>query len=87
MKLTGERALAQAGEKVRLAGMTPDTALHEAKGERIAKVIEDEAKRWEADLIVIGTHGRSGLSRLLLGSVAEGVARSAAVPVLLVRAG
>lgn len=87
VKLTGERALAQAGEEVRLADMTPETALLEAKGERIAKVIEDEAQRWEADLIVIGTHGRSGLSRLLLGSVAEGVARSAAVPVLLVRAG
>ncbi|WP_435627218.1 universal stress protein [Candidatus Ferrigenium straubiae] len=86
VKLTGERTLAQAGEKVRLAGMTPETALIEAKGERIAKAIEDEARRWEADLIVIGTHGRSGLNRLLLGSVAEGVARSAAVPVLLVRA-
>ena len=35
--------------------------------------------------IVIGTHGRTGLSRLLLGSVAEGVARGASVPVLLVR--
>jgi len=35
---------------------------------------------------VIGTHGRSGLNRLLLGSVAEGVVRGAAVPVLLIRA-
>jgi nucleotide-binding universal stress UspA family protein len=55
-------------------------------GERIASVIEGEARRWQADLIVIGTHGRSGLSRLLLGSVAEGVVRVASVPVLLVRA-
>ena len=68
------------------SGATVETALLEASGERIASVIEGEARHWQADLIVIGTHGRSGLSRLLLGSVAEGVARSAPVPVLLVRA-
>ena len=49
-------------------------------------MIESAAKNWKADLIVIGTHGRSGLNRLLLGSVAEDVARSATVPVLLVHA-
>jgi universal stress protein A len=38
-----------------------------------------------ADLIVMGTHGRSGLTRLLIGSVAESVARSSTCPVLLVR--
>lgn len=83
---TGERTLAQAAEKVRQSGMTAETALLDAKGERIAGVIKDDALHWRADLIVIGTHGRSGLSRLLLGSVAEGVARDAPVPVLLVRA-
>ena len=83
---TGERALAQAAEKVMRSGATVETALLEASGERIASVIEGEARHWQADLIVIGTHGRSGLSRLLLGSVAEGVARSAPIPVLLVRA-
>jgi len=83
---TGERALAQAAEKVRQSGMTAETALLEATGERVASVIDGEARRWSADLIVIGTHGRSGLSRLLLGSVAEGVVRGASVPVLLVRA-
>ena len=48
-----------------------------------------EALRWiiedEADLIVIGTHGRTGFNRLLLGSVAEGVVRTASIPVLLIR--
>jgi len=83
---TGERTLAQAAEKARQSGMTAETALLDAKGERIAGVIKDDALHWQADLIVIGTHGRSGLSRLLLGSVAEGVARDAPVPVLLVRA-
>jgi nucleotide-binding universal stress UspA family protein len=43
------------------------------------------ASEIEADLVVVGTHGRRGLSRLLLGSVAEGVVRLAPCPVLVVR--
>lgn len=82
---TGERALAQAAEKVRQSGTEAETALLEASGERIASVIESEARHWLADLIVIGTHGRSGLSRLLLGSVAEDLVRGAPTPVLLIR--
>ena len=86
VRKTGERALAQAAEKARNSGVTAQTALLEANGERVASVIDGEALNWPADLIVIGTHGRSGLSRLLLGSVAEDVVRGASVPVLLVRA-
>jgi nucleotide-binding universal stress UspA family protein len=47
--------------------------------------IVDAAKKLEADLIVMATHGRSGLSHLLLGSVAEKVVRTALCPVLTVR--
>jgi nucleotide-binding universal stress UspA family protein len=43
------------------------------------------AKEWGADIIVIGTHGRDGVSRLLLGSVAEAAMRHAPCPVLVVR--
>lgn len=43
------------------------------------------ARELDADLIVVGTHGRRGLSRLLLGSVAEGTVRLAFCPVLVVR--
>jgi len=85
-RMTGERTLAQAAEKVRQSGFTAETALLDVPGERVANVIDKEALNWKADLIVIGTHGRSGLGRLLLGSVAEGVVRGASVPVLLVRA-
>ncbi|MEO6773672.1 MAG: universal stress protein [Kofleriaceae bacterium] len=49
-------------------------------------LIETVARKLGADLIVMGTHGRRGLRRLLLGSVAEAVVRSAPCPVLLVRA-
>ncbi len=86
VRQSGERTLAQAIEKVQQSGMTAEISLLEAGGERIADVIEAEARNWRADLIVIGTHGRSGLNRLLLGSVAEGVARVASIPVLLIRA-
>ncbi len=81
----GERALVKAEEVARQADITVDTMLLEAGGERIATVIDTEAASWGADLIVIGTHGRSGFNHLLFGSVAEGVVRGASVPVLLVR--
>lgn len=50
-----------------------------------AHAIAEAAARNGADLIALATHGRGGLSRLLLGSVAETVVRSARVPVLLMR--
>jgi nucleotide-binding universal stress UspA family protein len=50
-----------------------------------ATVIEEYAERGGADLVVIGTHGRGGISRLLLGSVAERVLRRAPQPTLIVR--
>ncbi len=49
------------------------------------QVIVETAKEKECDLIVMGTHGRSGLGHLLLGSVAERVIRLAPCPVLTVR--
>ena len=54
-------------------------------GLRIADAIIQEAIIWSADLIVLGTHGRSGLSHLLVGSVAEDILRVSPVPILLVR--
>lgn len=50
-----------------------------------AKRIVERAKEDGADLIVMGTHGRSGLGHLLIGSVAERVVRTAACPVLTTR--
>jgi nucleotide-binding universal stress UspA family protein len=54
-------------------------------GAAITEIV-NAAKDWPADLIVIGSHGRGGLTRALLGSVAEGVMRHAPCPVLVVRA-
>lgn len=52
---------------------------------RAADSIIAAARKWGADLIVMGTHGRRGMNRMVLGSDAEIVVRSAPVPVLLVR--
>mgnify|MGYP002392576450 CR=1 FL=1 len=69
------------------AGVAVETSLItiEDLDERIPEAIADDAEAWSADLIVIGTHGRRGLSRLFLGSIAEGVIRVATKPVLLIR--
>lgn len=50
-----------------------------------ADVILDEARKWRADLIGMGTHGRRDISHMLLGSDAEAGVRSSPVPALLVR--
>lgn len=76
-----DRAMAQA----RRGGCEPEPCLIEGDGAHTSQCIVEAARTWGADLIVVGANGRRGLSRLLLGSVAEGVARTATVPVLLVR--
>jgi len=82
---SGEKILADTCKKVREAGIKATTKLVESTARRTSDVIVEESQRQCADLIVIGTHGRRGFDRLLLGSVAEGVTRTATVPVLLVR--
>ena len=87
MRYSGEKILAQAQNKFLQAGVMVDIRLLEAQGERVANVIINEAKNSLADLIIIGTHGRSGFNRMLLGSIAEGVMRMAHIPILLIRGG
>jgi len=48
------------------------------------EIILRVAKEWEADLIVLGTHGRTGISHLIMGSVAEHVIRHAKIPVMVI---
>ena len=61
-------------------------SLREAAGDDLAQPVIEEACRWKADVIVMGTHGRRGISRLVLGSGAESVVNASTIPVLLVRA-
>jgi nucleotide-binding universal stress UspA family protein len=48
-------------------------------------MITECARDWEADLVIVGTHGRRGLERLLVGSVAEKLVRVANTSLMLVR--
>jgi nucleotide-binding universal stress UspA family protein len=80
------RSVLDAGESAaKKDGVKVDTVLIESIGGVAADLILAEAKIWQPDLIVMGTHGRRGLARLALGSDAEQVVRAATVPVMLVR--
>jgi nucleotide-binding universal stress UspA family protein len=80
------RSVLEAGESAaKKEGVKVHTVLLESIGGVAADLILAQAKTWQPDLIVMGTHGRRGLARLALGSDAEQVVRAAAVPVMLVR--
>jgi nucleotide-binding universal stress UspA family protein len=82
----GRITLAKIERGVRRLGVRAETKLVEDFSGRVANAIVDQAKRWRADVIVMGTHGRRGLNRMMLGSDAELVVRYSTVPVLLVPA-
>ena len=67
------------------AGVPADSCLVEGVGRRLGEAVADQAVSWNADLVVIGNHGRHGLKRLLLDSGAEQILRLAPVPTLVVR--
>ncbi len=87
LRAAGKRTLARIERRARASGLKPSTALVENFAGRVADAIVDEVKRWRPDLVIMGTHGRRGIKRMLLGSDAELVIRSSPVPVLLVPAG
>lgn len=82
---TGVKVLEEASKICQAAGLDIQTAMPKTVGAGIADIILEEAGRWPADMIVLGTHGRRGIQHLMLGSVAEGVMRRAKIPILLVR--
>jgi nucleotide-binding universal stress UspA family protein len=79
------KVIADAMEIAQASGVTADSKLLEQPGRRLGEVVADEARAFDADLIVVGTVGRRGFSRALLGSGAEQVIRLAPVPVLVMR--
>ena len=84
MRQTGERILDESRRRVERAGLKAETVLFEARC-GVSEFVLDYAKRWGAELIVVGTHGRCGAARFFMGSDAERILRGATVPVLLVR--
>ncbi|QBQ98715.1 universal stress protein [Paraburkholderia pallida] len=82
----GRQALAAASEQLGPAGDACETALV-ATGlirDDIAHTVLRDAEHWNADLVVLGTHGRRGVARWLLGSVAQRAVEITRVPLLLV---
>lgn len=71
------------GAEAKKSNITLNSAILESV--QIVKTIVDYAKSHNSDLIVMGSHGRSGLDKLILGSVANGVLQRANCPVLVVR--
>ena len=81
----GEHVLKEALDICESAGVPAESRLIEGTGHRLGEVVSDAAVAWNADLIVLGSHGRRGLQRLLLGSGAEQILRLAPVATLVVR--
>jgi nucleotide-binding universal stress UspA family protein len=77
-----EALMRQARERLAATGLAVETAV--AEGDPRTAIV-DAADEWHADLIVIGSHGRTGLSRLVMGSVAQAVVSHAHCSVEVVR--
>lgn len=72
----------RAAESLKRTGLPTDTAVREGDPR---STIVDKADQWRADLIVAGSHGRTGLTRWLLGSVAQAIVEHASCSVEVVR--
>lgn len=83
----GQALLDRYAQQAQALGIPISTRLHQlrALNQTLAESIIQIAQDWQADLLVLGTHGRRGWRRLMLGSTAEEVIRRAMTPVLLIR--
>ena len=77
--------LAAEADRLRAASAVPLSISTEIRGGSPAKAISDAIVDYGADIVVMATHGRTGVSHLLMGSVAEQVIRVSRVPVLVIR--
>jgi nucleotide-binding universal stress UspA family protein len=79
---SAEQIARRAADALRETGLSTETSVREGDPR---STIVDEAKEWRADLIVVGSHGRTGLTRWLLGSVAQAIVAHAPCSVEVVR--
>jgi nucleotide-binding universal stress UspA family protein len=87
LQQNARRIVDEGAAAVRAAGVAVDAVVDDSLHGPVCELVAKAAADWQADLIVIGTHGRRGTQRLFLGSDAERISRMAPVPVLLVRGG
>ena len=85
-RIAGERLVPEAIKRARSQGVAAQGRVSCDPSLQVHEAILQEARSTAAELVVMGTHGRRGLTRLTLGSHAELVLRESPVPVLLVRA-
>ena len=85
MRKEGKKILQSCHQQALDAGVAVDEVMEEGTRGRLAELVQEQVKSWPADVVVLGTHGRRGVGRMVLGSDAEQVVRSCPVPVLLVR--
>jgi nucleotide-binding universal stress UspA family protein len=83
----GAKVLAEAADSCRAAGVDAVSTFLDAPGQRLGDSVAQLATQWKADLIVVGSHGRRGFNRLVMGSGAEQIIRLAPAPVLVIRGG
>ena len=75
----------QAAELARAAGVEVETRIIESEAKQVAEMLAEAASEWHADLLVVGSHGRRGIDRFFVGSVAERLVQKANTSLLLVR--
>lgn len=85
MRLGAQGFLGKAAETARAAGIEVETKLIESEQKHVSDMLAEAAAEWKADLLVVGTHGRRGMERYFVGSVAERLVRKAETSLLLVR--
>lgn len=85
LRLGAQGFLGKAADTARAAGLTVETKLIESEHKHVSDMLADAAAEWQADLLVVGTHGRRGMERYFVGSVAERLVRKTETSLLLVR--
>jgi nucleotide-binding universal stress UspA family protein len=86
LKEGGEQVLAKAKAEVESRNLAADTILIEGFAGRLSDHVAEQVRLWGAELVVLGSHGRRGVGRLVMGSDAEQIIRTSPIPVLVVRA-
>ena len=85
MRLGAQGFLAGLQEEARAAGIDAEIRLVESEEKHVSDMLIEASGEWQADLLVVGTHGRRGIERFFVGSVAERLVRKGQTSLLLVR--
>ena len=85
MRMGAQGLLGRLAETARAAGIEVEIRLVESEQKHVSDMLIDATTEWQADLLIVGTHGRRGIERFFVGSVAERLVRKSQISLLLVR--